>query len=72
MYGKSDAENYANGRKSGWTVTRRMQSLAYPFKKDFLTPLSSPQTKVTPKDFGFLSVFVLLRYKAWISNSHKR
>ncbi len=72
MYGKSDAENYANGRKNGWTVTRRMQSLAYPFKKDFLTPLSSPNTKMTPKDLGFLSVFVLLRYQAWITNSHKR
>ena len=70
-YGVSDAENYANGRQSGWTVTRRVQSLTYPFKKDFLTPLSSPHTKVTPKFVGFLSVFVLLRYQAWISNSHK-
>jgi hypothetical protein len=72
MYGKSDAENYMNGRKSGWGSARRMQSLAYPFKKDFLTPLSSPQTKVSHKDVGFLLVFVLLRYRAWLIKSLKR
>ena len=72
MYGKSDAENYANGLKGGWSATRRLQSVAYPFKKDFLTPLSSPHTKVTPKDFGFLMIFVLLRYQSWIINSLKR
>jgi glycosyltransferase involved in cell wall biosynthesis len=71
-YGVSDAENYASGRKSGWSATRRMQSLAYPFKKDFLTPLSSPQTKVSHKDVGFLLVFVLLRYRAWLIKSLKR
>ena len=71
-YGVSDAENYANGRRSGWTVARRMQSLAYPLKKDFLTPLSSPHTKVTPKDLGFLSVFTALRYWSWAQNSLKR
>jgi hypothetical protein len=49
-----------------------MQSLAYPFKKDFLTPLSSPQTKVTPKDFAFLSVFTSLRYLSWAKNTIKR
>ena len=71
MYGKSDAENYANGRKGGWSATRRLQSVAYPFKKDFLTPLSSPHTKVTPKDFGFLSVFTSLRYWSWAKNALK-
>ena len=71
MYGKSDAENYANGRKDGWRATRRLQSVAYPFKKDFLTPLSSPHTKVTPKDFGFLSVFTSLRYWSWAKNALK-
>ena len=71
MYGKSDAENYAKGRKDGWGATRRLQSVAYPFKKDFLTPLSSPHTKVTPKDFGFLSVFTSLRYWSWAKNALK-
>ena len=71
MYGKSDAENYANSRKDGWGATRRLQSVAYPFKKDFLTPLSSPHTKVTPKDFGFLSVFTSLRYWSWAKNALK-
>jgi glycosyltransferase involved in cell wall biosynthesis len=70
-YGVSDAENYANGRKGGWSATRRLQSVAYPFKKDFLTPLSSPHTKVTPKDFGFLSVFTSLRYWSWAKNALK-
>jgi glycosyltransferase involved in cell wall biosynthesis len=71
-YGSSDAENYANGLKSGWGANRRMQSLAYPFKKDFLTPLYSPHTKMTPKNVGFLLIFVLLRYQFWIINSLKR
>jgi glycosyltransferase involved in cell wall biosynthesis len=72
MYGKSDAENYADGRQSGWDVNRRLQSLAYPFKKDLLTPLASPHTHVSAKDVGFLSLFVLLRYRAWIAGSLKR
>jgi len=72
MYGRSDAENYANGRKGGWTLARSMQSLAYPLKKDFLTPLSSSHTKVSPKDLGFLSVFTTLRYWNWAKNALKR
>ena len=72
MYGRSDAENYANGRKDGWTLARSMQSLAYPLKKDFLTPLSSSHTKVSPKDLGFLSVFTTLRYWNWAKNALKR
>jgi glycosyltransferase involved in cell wall biosynthesis len=71
-YGVSDSENYAHGRKAGWGAKRRLQSLAYPFKKDFLTPLSSPHTKMTPKNVGFLLIFVLLRYQFWIINSLKR
>ena len=72
MYGKSDAENYSNGRKSGWGVTRSLQSFAYPLRKDLLVPLTSPHTQVNVKDVGFLSVFVLLRYQAWLQNSLKR
>jgi hypothetical protein len=72
MYGRSDAENYANGRKGGLTVARSMQSLTYLLMKDFLTPLSSPHTKVKPKNLGFLSVFAALRYWSWAKNTLKR
>ena len=72
MYGKSDAENYSNGRESGWSLRRRLQSLAYPLRKDLVVPLKSTHTAVGPKDFGFLSVFVLMRYQAWVRNSLKR
>jgi hypothetical protein len=72
MYGKSDAENYSNGRKAGWGLRRRLQSMAYPLSKDLVVPLKSAHTAIGPKDFGFLSVFVLMRYQAWVRNSRKR
>jgi hypothetical protein len=72
MYGKSDAENYSNDRKSDWSLRRRLQSLAYPSSKDLVVPLKSAHTTVGPKEFGLLSVFVLMRYQAWVRNFLKR
>ena len=72
MYERSDAENYAHGRKGGWTVARRMQLLAYLLMKDFMTPLTSPHAQVKPKNLGFLSVFAALRYRSWAKKTLKR
>ncbi|MDO8733444.1 MAG: glycosyltransferase family 2 protein [Actinomycetota bacterium] len=65
MYGISDHEIYSRGVKSGWPVTRRLQSAAHPLKVDLVEPL----TRLSPAEAvyaaPFLASFTGMRYLAW-------
>jgi len=65
MYGTSDYEIFSKGRKSGWSLPRKVRSLSHPLRSDLFEPIKH----LTPRDglqaAPFLLAFTTLRYYYW-------
>jgi len=66
MYGYSDYENFAQGRKLDWSTPRKIKSFVHPLKVDFLQPLTRLPLRVAFKTLPFFAAFTSMRYGAWI------
>ena len=71
MYGESDDEVFRNGVEGGWSLSRKVQSLAYPARADLLTPVSRLGLKRGAQALPFLTLFTSLRYQGWLSHALK-
>ena len=69
MYGISDEEVFREGTKSGWSPTRKAQSLLHPFRADLLTPATNLPPKEALEALPFLTAFTAMRYAAWVSKA---
>ena len=68
MYGVSDGEVFRDGVNSGWSRSRRVQSLLHPLRVDLLEPMMILPFFESLKAAPFLVVFVMLRYLGWIGS----
>lgn len=69
MYGISDADVYHRGSDEGWSLARRMKSLAHPFTADLLTPLRNLPISEAAATSPFLASFTVMRYCHWAKRS---
>ena len=65
MYGVSDAEVYRAGSLSGWTRRRKIQSVLYPMKQEFLHPAREMLGQRSGKYIPFLGLITARRYMTW-------
>jgi glycosyltransferase involved in cell wall biosynthesis len=65
MYGISDAEVFARGRESGWSIQRKLKSLAHPARVDFIEPITHLSMIDAARSAPFLAVFAGMRYAFW-------
>lgn len=72
MYGVSDSEVFRSGRASGWSTGRKISSLTYPARMDFLRPLTILPIVESIVSAPFLAAFTTLRYAAWAKTSLSR
>lgn len=72
MYGISDEEVFREGRKSGWSPKRSLESLLHPLRADLLTPMANLDAKTAAESAPFLMAFTALRYGAWIQRSIRK
>lgn len=72
MYGISDEEIFAIGRRQGWPFERRMRSLAHPLISDFLTPVSRLPVREAIAATPFLAIFTAQRYEHWLRQAVRR
>ena len=72
MYGISDYEVFSSGTKKDWSWGRKCESLAHPFKVDFLGPMTVLEPKRALTGIPFLMTFLTLRYASWIAFALKR
>ena len=66
MYGVSDCEVFRDGKQKGWSLTRKANSLLYPFKMDFITPLANSKHLSVITLIPFFGYFTAHRYQGWI------
>lgn len=71
MYGASDHEIFAKGKKSGWSPKRKYQSILHPLTSDFLTPIRNLPIQESIVNTPFLALFAALRYRYWIQESRR-
>jgi hypothetical protein len=69
MYGVSDSEVFREGRYRGWSIQRRLASLAHPLRVDFLTPIRHLELKTSLETLPFMAAFTGMRYFYWIKQS---
>ena len=69
MYGISDREVFDTGRKSGWTKSRKFQSLLHPLKSDLVKPLKHLPVGQAVKNAPFLASFAAMRYGFWVQSA---
>ncbi len=69
MYGISDHDVYRRGVQQGWSMSRRIRSLAHPLVADFITPLRHLNPSQALKSAPFLAGFTALRYRYWIETA---
>ena len=72
MYGISDEEVFRNGRASGWSPARQVQSLLYPLRADFVDPLLHLPVGEAVQAAPFLAAFTALRYRYWAEAAGRR
>lgn len=74
MYGTSDAEVFAAGRRSGWSPARQAQSLLHPARVDFVYPVGRLSALQAVEAAPFLAAFTVMRYGFWAvaSTRHRR
>lgn len=66
MYGHSDWENYSAGKASGWSIRRKLRSLAHPLRVDLVQPMSRLPLRQAVPAAPFLVAFTVLRYGGWL------
>lgn len=71
-YGVSDAEVFRRGRTEGWSVSRRLRSIAHPAKVDLLEPLARLPKQQALTAAPFLITFAGLRYWHWTQAAIRR
>lgn len=71
MYGISDHDVYRRGVQQGWSVDRRIRSLAHPLVADFLTPMRHLDLGQAIAAAPFLAGFTALRYRYWIESARE-
>lgn len=64
-YGTSDHEVFMNGRRSGWTVRRSLQSISYPLRNEFLKPARGARGLQRIRLVPFLMLITSARYWGW-------
>ena len=69
MYGISDHDVYQRGVLDGWSVGRRIQSLAHPLMADLVTPVRHLPFSQAFVAMPFLASFTFLRYQYWIESA---
>lgn len=69
MYGISDREVFDTGSKSGWTKSRKLQSLFHPLKSDLVKPLERLPAGEAVKNAPFLAAFTAMRYGFWVQSA---
>ena len=68
LYGKSDHEIYS--RHNGeWILIRKLKSLTYPFRKEFVEPILSVNLKKSIFILPFLTFITFYRYVGWVQCS---
>jgi glycosyltransferase involved in cell wall biosynthesis len=72
MYGISDEDVYRRGAQGGWSLPRKVKSLAHPLTSDFLMPLSHAKPVDALSMAPFLAAFTALRYRYWIEASQQK
>jgi len=65
MYGQSDHEVFHQGKKSGWTTRRQLESLSYPARVDLIQPICRLGFLSILGAVPFLATFTGLRYASW-------
>lgn len=71
MYGISDQEVFSRGRESGWSIQRRITSIAHPARVDLIVPLAHNSPFEALKSVPFLAAFTGMRYGFWLSTAVK-
>jgi glycosyltransferase involved in cell wall biosynthesis len=72
MYGKSDAEIFLEGSRSGWSTRRKVKSLSHPLRIDLLEPIKNAPGNRNLSNISFLTAFTALRYVSWALVSLRR
>lgn len=72
MYGISDEEVFRNGGMSGWSVPRKIQSLAHPARADLVRPLTHLTLQEAVVSAPFLGAFAAMRYGFWVKTALER
>ena len=65
MYGASDYEIFQDGRRDGWTLRRKVNSILHPLKHDLAIPLARSSLHHSILSLPFLIFFTVLRYLFW-------
>lgn len=68
LYGKSDCEIYRRNGEN-WTWVRKLKSLLYPLKKEFIEPIISLRLKKSISILPFLTLITFYRYVGWFQNA---
>ncbi|MHB1065972.1 MAG: glycosyltransferase family 2 protein [Candidatus Nanopelagicales bacterium] len=71
MYGTSDAEVFAAGRRSGWSPARQARSLMHPARVDFFHPVGRLSAREALEAAPFLAAFTVMRYGFWAAASRR-
>ncbi len=72
MYGISDHDVYRRGVQQGWSMSRRIRSLAHPLVADLVTPVRRLSFSQAINATPFLASFAALRYWYWIEVALKK
>jgi glycosyltransferase involved in cell wall biosynthesis len=64
-YGKSDYEVF-KANSSNWSLSRRMHSILYPFKNEFLKLIINPNIYEAVMIVPFATLITIIRYYGWI------
>lgn len=72
MYGISDEEVFRHGRKSGWSLSRQVQSLLHPARVDLVMPISRMAPSEAVVMAPFMAAFAGMRYASWAHGSFRR
>jgi len=68
-YGFSDNEVFKNGSATGWTLNRKLKSIAHPARVDFVEPLGRMGLRTALPTAPFLLAFTGMRYASWVKNA---
>jgi glycosyltransferase involved in cell wall biosynthesis len=69
MYGISDQEVFTQGRASGWSIPRQLQSLTHPVRADVIDPIIHLSPIEAAKSAPFLGIFAGMRYGYWVQSA---